>query len=259
MTIRASVRRKLARLSRSMANPVAVVYCGAASPEDSECPAAVQEALGSHFEVVFAGDHCDMDVPTALATLQPAIYIQPGGGDDMAEAWAAVGPVKSAIREYVRGGGRYVGICMGAFLSSKGAEDDDFEGFDLLSEAGWDAHDYKETEGADVTDMNQTLVEVEWRSNNARIFFQGGPSFVKLPAEQVTGRIAGEVLATYTNGDAAAIVVPFGDGKVGVIGPHPEATKSWYADVVNDGGPEGEPVHDLFLDLISATLSETEL
>eukprot|EP00900_Chrysochromulina_parva_P009242 jgi/Chrpa1/18319/Chrysochromulina_OHIO_Genome00004172-RA len=202
---------------------------------------AVQEALGSHFEVVFAGDHCDMDVPTALATLQPAIYIQPGGGDDMAEAWAAVGPVKSAIREYVRGGGRYVGICMGAFLSSKGAEDDDFEGFDLLSEAGWDAHDYKETEGADVTDMNQTLVEVEWRSNNARIFFQGGPSFVKLPAEQVTGRVAGEVLATYTNGDAAAIVVPFGDGKVGVIGPHPEATKSWYADVVNDGGPEGEP------------------
>jgi hypothetical protein len=49
-----------------MAHPVAVVYCGAASPEDSECPAAVQEALGSHFEVVFAGDHCDMDVPTAL-------------------------------------------------------------------------------------------------------------------------------------------------------------------------------------------------
>jgi hypothetical protein len=141
----------------------------------------VQDALRARFDVVFAGDHCKMDVPTALATLKPVLYVQPGGGDDMSEAWEAVGPVKTAIRTYVRNGGRYLGICMGAYLASRGGDDDDFEGYDLLAEAGWDAADYTERKGADVTDMEQTLVEVTWREKKTRrIFCQGGPSFVTL-------------------------------------------------------------------------------
>ncbi|WP_240498141.1 hypothetical protein [Williamsia sp. 1135] len=44
-----------------------------------------------------------------------------------------------------------------------------------------------------------------------------------------------EVLATYPNGIAAVMVAPYGQGKVGVSGPHPEADQSWYdeADLEN--------------------------
>jgi hypothetical protein len=39
-----------------------------------------------------------------------------------------------------------------------------------------------------------------------------------------------EVLASYTNGLIAAAVAPCGSGRVGVLGPHPEAPSEWYQD-----------------------------
>lgn len=211
----------------------------------------MKEALKHRFEVIYAGDGTDLDVPTALEIYKPAIYVQPGGGDDMGVAWKAVSPVKHAILEYVKNGGRYIGICMGSFLSSKGGDEDDFEGYKLITKSGWDAANYIETEGADVTDMDQTLVHVTWKGHKKAIFFQGGPSF-----KPIRHKTEGEVIAHYSNGDAAAIVVPYGDGKVGVTGPHPEATASWYDDVVNEGGPRGHVVHSLFMDLVDTTLSD---
>ena len=232
--------------------PVAVVYIGVASTEESECPGAVKDALEDNgFDVTFAGDGADISVPDALAELNPDVYVQPGGGDDMGEAWDAVkGPVMAAITSYVRRGGHYVGICMGSFLASKGEEDDDFDGYDLLSEAGWEALDYKERAGASVRDMSQTLVSVDWRGQAKDIFFQGGPCFAPINDEG-----EGTVLATYSNGDAAAIVVPYGQGKVGVTGPHPEASASWYDDVVSEGGPRGRVQHELFMDLVRSTMA----
>ncbi len=38
------------------------------------------------------------------------------------------------------------------------------------------------------------------------------------------------VLAHYPNGAIAAAGAAFGAGRVGVVGPHPEATPDWYAD-----------------------------
>ena len=230
-----------------MSDGIAIVYMGDASTEDSECPQAVKVALAGRFETVFAGDACEMDVVTALRTLNPSLYVQPGGGDDMGVAWAAVGPNKEALCDWIRNGGKYLGICMGAFLSGQGGDDDDFKGYELITEAGWDTSDYIETEGADVSDMDQTLVTVEWEGASKKIFFQGGPSFV--PLEEGV-EPSGEVVARYSNGDAAAIVVPFGAGMIAVTGPHPEAVESWYDDVANEGGPRGAVVHDLLHQLI---------
>lgn len=230
-----------------MSGGIALVYMGDASPENSECPQAAREALEGRFEVVYVGDACELDVPTALRMLNPVLYVQPGGGDDMGVAWAAVGPNKEALREWVGNGGKYLGICMGSFLSGQGGDDDDFEGYELITEAGWDTSDYIETPGADIIDMNQTLVTVDWEGTFTQIFFQGGPSFV--PLEEGV-EPSGEVVARYSNGDAAAIVVPFGAGMVAVTGPHPEAVESWYDDVANEGGPRGAVVHDLLHQLI---------
>ena len=231
----------------------ACIYMGAASPEESECPQAVKEALENFgFSVSYCGDGAEIDIPTALLS-KPDIYVQPGGGDDMVVAWEGVSSAKSAIVDYVHNGGHYVGICMGSFLSSKGDSGDGFDGYDLLTSAGWDAVNYIEREKADVKDMDQTLVQVIWRGKPESIFFQGGPSFVRL--DETVANENEVILASYSNGDAAAIVVPYGKGKVGVTGPHPEATESWYTDVADAGGPQGKVVHNLFIDLVKTTMA----
>jgi hypothetical protein len=59
------------------------------------------------------------------------------------------------------------------------------------------------------------------------------------------------VLATYSNGRAAALVAPFGAGAVGVVGPHPEASGDWYTDC----GMSPSACEDLFIDLVDSTMA----
>jgi glutamine amidotransferase-like uncharacterized protein len=74
------------------------------------------------------------------------------------------------------------------------------------------------------------------------MYFQDGPAF--LLDRGATDVI---VLATYTNGKIAALVAPYGKGKVGVSGPHPEATAAWYeaSHLVNPEGVRTALGHDL--------------
>lgn len=115
-------------------------------------------------------------------------------------------------------------------------------GFALLSECGADALDYPKEAGAQFTDMGDHLVDVEWRGTRRKVYYQGGPSF-----KAGTGT---HVLATYTNGQPAALVAPFGRGFVGVVGPHPEAPASWMVD----SRLEVHEAHDLFNDLVQTTM-----
>jgi glutamine amidotransferase-like uncharacterized protein len=74
-----------------------------------------------------------------------------------------------------------------------------------------------------VKNTKDTIVQVNWRSKSRYMYFQDGPYFIlNRGATGVT------VLATYTNGEIAAMVAPYGKGKVGGSGPHPEADRSWY-------------------------------
>jgi hypothetical protein len=63
------------------------------------------------------------------------------------------------------------------------------------------------------------------------------------------------VLATYDTGGAAAVVTAYGAGRVGLVGPHPEADRSWYtdADLTNPDGIR----YDLGHDLIETTVHGT--
>jgi glutamine amidotransferase-like uncharacterized protein len=78
------------------------------------------------------------------------------------------------------------------------------------------------------------------------MYFQDGPVFA------LTDGAAATVLAAYDTGAPAAVVTAFGAGRVGVVGPHPEADASWYraAHLTN---PDG--IHfDLGYDLIEETV-----
>ena len=54
------------------------------------------------------------------------------------------------------------------------------------------------------------------------MFFQDGPYMT------ASGAAGERILARYTNRRVAALVRPFGLGRVAVVGPHPEATPYWY-------------------------------
>jgi hypothetical protein len=217
--------------------PLALVYRGPASLPG--CPEAVADVLDSgpwNLDVRFTGPH--EELPLSAESLSRAlVYAQPGGGR-LSHAYRKLRRQREAIRDFVRGGGRYVGFCLGGYLA--GAT----PGFGLLP---GDTDQYISAPGCTVHDESDTLVGVVWRGRPRTVFFQDGPYFVRdedAPGAHTT------VLATYTNGLPAALVTRFGAGRAAVTGPHPEATDDWYTD-------NGLPVHDtrdLALDLVAAAL-----
>ena len=231
----------LAAAAADSSRPVALVYRGPGGcPSCSEAAAELVQGTTWGFEVRFVGPGEDLQLTST--TLRAAdLYVQPGGDGSLEEAFAALGPAAADIREYVDSGGRYLGLCMGGYLA--GSE----PGFELLP---GDSNQFITSEGASVTDVADTIVEVAWAGEPRFLYFQDGPLFV-LADDGAGGE---EVLARYGNGEIAALVAPYGSGAVAVSGPHPEATADWYrANDVTD--PDGEDA-DLGRELIDALMEE---
>jgi len=197
---------------------LALVYRGpASSPGIPADTATFLRTCSQRFRVAFCGPRSG-DLPVNSATLARAsLYVQPGGGDDFAAAWESVKTYRGAVRDYIHGGGRYLGLCMGGYLSGSDP------GFGLLP---GNCDDYTQTRGAEVHDARDAVITVDWpvahRPPMRPIFYQDGPYF------WLHDDARARVLARYTNGRIAAVVATFGDGAVGVCGPHPEADRSWY-------------------------------
>ncbi|MET7641962.1 BPL-N domain-containing protein [Streptomyces sp. NPDC005438] len=176
-------------------------------------------------------------VPLTRAELARAtLYVQPGGGD-LAPAWRELRPYAPLLRSWVRGGGQYLGICLGGYLAGR-------PGLDLLPGR---VERYLDAPDASVPDERDTVVAVRWRGRRRRMYFQDGPRFV---LDTASDRSRVTVLARYDTGDPAALVAARGRGRVGVVGPHPEADAEWYRD---EGlrNPEGVRF-DLGVDLVRA-------
>jgi len=217
------------------ARPIAVIYRGLATAEG--CPEVCATALEGPYQIKYAGPAYS-DILAALndPSEKAALYVQPGGGDNMEVGWNAVKDFSEGLKSWVQKGGHYIGICMGGYLA--GTE----PGFGLLE--GWESASYTETEGAEVTDMKDALVTVHWRDVHRQVYFQGGPCFK--PCDDCD-RGKAVVLATYSNNQVAALALPLGNGSVGVCGPHPEAPSDWYTDI------GGKAVTELFVDLVATT------
>jgi glutamine amidotransferase-like uncharacterized protein len=217
---------------------LALVYRGPASTPG--CPEAVADALARSrwdFEVRFAGPKESLRLgPDILA--RAALYAQPGGGS-LRRAYRKVRRHAPDIRDFVRGGGRYLGFCLGGYLAGE------TPGFGLLP---GDADRYITSPGAELARPDDAVVTVDWAGRRRRLFFQDGPWFHLDPA-----RGHADVLARYANGRPAAVVAPFGGGAVGVVGPHPEASADWFDD---SGLPVPRDLRaDLAQDLIDATMT----
>jgi glutamine amidotransferase-like uncharacterized protein len=209
-----------------------LVYRGPASKLG--CPEAVAALLRSSrwkFDVRYVGPNEPLRLSKSVLA-SAALYAQPGGGS-LKRSYRRIRRQADLIRTYVADGGRYLGFCLGGYLA--GAT----PGFGLLP-GDTDQHIASPT--ATVNTDADTVIEVQWRGRVRSMYFQDGPCFHLLPdAERVT------VLARYPNGEIAALVAGFGAGKVGVVGPHPEATADWYEEfgLVDPDGLDADLGHDL--------------
>jgi glutamine amidotransferase-like uncharacterized protein len=217
---------------------LALVYRGPATLPG--CPEAVADLLRSSqwsFDVRYVGPEEDLEL--RRKTLAEAVlYAQPGGGE-LKPAYRRLRRRAEAISDFVRAGGRYLGFCLGGYLAGE------TPGFGLLP---GDTDQYIASPGASRHTDDNTLIEVNWAGRRRQLFFQDGPYFVLNSA-----RGPAHVVASYDNGLPAAVVAPCGQGMVGVVGPHPEATPDWFTDA-NLAIPNSLGL-DLGLDLVNRVMS----
>lgn len=173
------------------------------------------ERLGGRYRVDFVGARERQDISDETLSHYD-IYVQPGGGQDIPGALRSLGHRRAdAIRNFVRHGGRYLGLCMGAYLadaSNLGLIDDDLD-----SEVG--------RPGFEADTIDDYAVDTSWRGRRNSVFFQDGPYFPEASASP-----GFRAIATYANGDIAAARYDLGHGRVVLTGPHPEADETWFEE-----------------------------
>ncbi|WP_409492280.1 BPL-N domain-containing protein [Amycolatopsis sp. cmx-11-12] len=216
---------------------LALVYNGPQGCTDcAPTVAALLRKAPQPFEVKYVGP--GTGVPLTAATLAEAqLYVQPGGGADLERTWRDLRGSAQVMRDWVRAGGSYLGLCFGGYLAGRDP------GFGLLP---GDTYGYAGSPGSTVPDDRDTVLAVTWRGQPRHMYFQDGPAFALDDGAEAT------VLATYGNGAAAVVVAPYGKGRVGVSGPHPEADESWYEDA-GLTNPDGVRF-DLAYELIDTTI-----
>ncbi len=133
------------------------------------------------------------------------------GGDGEATAFRTVlKPNLADVRSYMQRGGKYLGICMGAYWA-------DAYYFNLLQKTR--CVQYIKRPKADIRSSYGTVSPVNWMGKNHHMYFYDGPTFLG-------GTF--QTIASYANGDPMAIV----QGSVGLIGCHLESQKHWYTKKV---------------------------
>ena len=113
------------------------------------------------------------------------------------------------LAKYIDDGGRYLGICMGAYWTDQWY-------FDLIGDIR--AVQYIKRPTADIKRPYATVAKVNWQGTQHEMFFYDGCALLCDNDPDV------KVVATYANGDPMAIF----KGRVGIIGCHPEANEFWY-------------------------------
>lgn len=139
-----------------------------------------------------------------------------------------------AVQDYVQNGGKYFGICMGAYWAGPNY-------FDVVD--GLEVTQYIERLAADVVVDGPTVADVWFGDNAETMFFYDGCAILGTDMQ---------VVATYQNGDAMAAI----QDNVGLFGCHPEALEWWYLE---GGMPDDwyTPAHaQLMRDFVRQLLAE---
>jgi len=132
----------------------------------------------------------------------------PGGMGDSNSFQTILQPNQQRIKQFVNNGGRYLGICMGAYWAGSNY-------FDLLD--GVDAVQYLKRPGTDTRRPHAKNISVTWQGQSMSMFWYDGCALVGDTSKFQT-------VATYANGDPMAIQ----QNRIGLVGCHPESEQFWY-------------------------------
>ena len=164
----------------------------------------IMQALGDHYRFkLFSRDRVE-DV--FFDDVDMVAF--PGGMGDSDSFETILKPNQAGIKQFVQAGGRYLGICMGAYWAGSNY-------FDILD--GVDAVQYLARPGTDTRRPHAKNISITWQGEPMTMFWYDGCALVGDPTKF-------ETVATYANGDPMAIQ----QGRIGLIGCHPESEKFWY-------------------------------
>jgi hypothetical protein len=133
----------------------------------------------------------------------------PGGFGDSDSYDTILKNNKDVVVDFVTRGGKYLGICMGAYWAGK-------DYFNILDKV--DAVQYIKRPGACTKRPHAKNMPVMWRNQPYNMFFYDGCAIVGGDMSPY------ETIATYSNGDNMAII----QNRIGLIGCHPESEQFWY-------------------------------
>jgi len=174
---------------------------------ETECALGMIDGFVRDFDIRTFG--IDNLMPSFLAQFDVVCF--PGGMGD-ADDFYKIFEDKHiwTVQEYVTDGGKYFGICMGAYWAGP-------DYFDVVQDLT--IGQYIERPTGDITYDGPTVAEVTWLGESETMYFYDGCTIIGESWNMDT-------FATYANGDPMAII----QGNVGIIGCHPEALSWWYAE-----------------------------
>ena len=199
-------------------------------PECSqECSNGIFIALSNHYNFRVFTIHDNLD----LVLSEVDILAFPGGigdSDKYFELFHRRGANK--IADWLDRGGKYLGICMGAYWAGE-------HYFDILN--GIKTLQYIKQPTADIRRSYGTVAKVTWNNQDERMFFYDGTTF--------SGNLGTcDIIARYFNGDPMAII----QNNIALIGCHPESLPKWYSETfpyLKNEYHNGKH-HNLLLDIV---------
>jgi hypothetical protein len=158
------------------------------------------------------------------------IVAVPGGFGDASSFDRLFKANRNSVKAFVTNGGKYLGICMGAYWAGSSY-------LDLLDDV--DAVQYITQPNTDTRRPHAKDINIAWQGHPNRMFFYDGCALVGDTSKFTT-------VATYANGDAMAVI----QNNIGLIGCHPEAEQFWY-DSYTWLQSKYNSKHNLLLDFVN--------
>jgi glutamine amidotransferase-like uncharacterized protein len=170
---------------------------------ETECALGMIQGLVKEFDVRTFGLN---DLTLGFLSNYDAVCFPGGMGDsdDFDEIFDDMH--KWAVQVYVAEGGKYFGICMGAYWAGP-------HYFDLVTDL--EVAQYITRDGCEIATDGPTVADVWFDSKAETMYFYDGCAIIGTDMHTV---------ATYQNGDAMAVI----QDNVGLFGCHPEALAWWY-------------------------------
>ena len=130
----------------------------------------------------------------------------PGGFGDSDSYDRLLSHNSERVVDFVKNGGHYLGICMGAYWASK-------HYFNILGDVK--VEQYIKRPNTDTKRPHAKNMPIIWNGVDDNMFFYDGCAF---------GPGQYDIVAKYMNDDPMAII----KGRIGLIGCHPESQLHWY-------------------------------